>query len=153
MNWINILLGREGRINRKTFLIGLMPILLLFALSVFYLKFLTGILPLWADALIPLVISLEGLFFLANLSLKRMHDYGRSAPYLGFLFSPLIVATLFLVQQKFITLKAYEVAVIAYTILISLAVIAFLWMLIEMLFLRSDEQTNSYGPPPVATKQ
>ena len=150
MNWINLLLGSKGRINRKRFLVGLLPILLLLALLVLFLKYLTGILPGWANIVIPLLIALEALYFLANLSIKRMHDYGRSAHYLWFLFSPLIIAGLFMIQQKFFHLQSYEWAVVIYTLLISLALIGFLWMLVEMVFLRSHEQDNQYGPSPNA---
>jgi uncharacterized membrane protein YhaH (DUF805 family) len=152
MNWINLLLGSKGRINRKTFFVGLVPILVLFGLLVLYIKLLTGILPSWADILIPALIALEALHFLSRLSLKRMHDYGRSAFYQWYLFSPLIIVGLVLIQQKFFHLQSYEGAVLIYTVLISLAVIAFFWMLIEMMFRRSDEQENKYGPPPTSTE-
>ncbi len=148
MNWINLLLGTKGRINRKTFIIGLVPILLLFALVYVYLKFLTGLLPRWADIALPTLIALEALYFTANLATKRMHDYGRSAHYLWLLFAPLILTVGFLFQQKFIALKTYEGAVVIYTILASLALLTFFWMLIEMLFLRSHEQKNRFGTPP-----
>ena len=148
MNWINLLLGTKGRINRKSFLLGLLPIALLFVLLVLYLKFLSGILPGWANSLIPALIALEALYFLANLSIKRMHDYGRSAHYLWLLFAPILFVAVFLIQQKFFPLPSYEGAVVIYTILVSLALITFFWMLIEMMFLRSHEQKNSYGSPP-----
>ncbi len=146
MNWINLLLGSRGRINRKMFLLGLLPVLVLLALAGLYLKMLTGILPRWADILIPALIKLEALHFFSRVSIKRMHDYGRSAHYLWLLFSPLLVTALFLAQQKFFPLKSYEGAVVIYTILISLAVIAFFWMLVEMTFLRGHTTDNKYGP-------
>ncbi len=152
MNWINLLLGYKGRINRTSFLVGLLPVLVLLALLVWYLKYLSGVLPAWADILIPSLIALEALYFAANLSIKRMHDYGRSALWLGLLFSPLFVTIILFVQQKYIPLASYEGAVVVYTTLISLAMVCFLWMLIEMLFLRSHEQDNQYGPSPNAEK-
>ena len=142
-------MATKGRINRKTFLMGLVPILILFALLYIYLKYLTGLLPLWAEIALPTLIALEALYFSANLSTKRMHDYGRSGYFLWFLFAPLLFAALFLFQQKFVPLKSYEGAVVIYTILISLAMICFLWMLVEMLFLRSNEEKNRFGPPPL----
>ena len=148
MNWINLLLGTKGRINRKTFLIGLVPILVLLTVLYVYLKFLTGFLPRWADMALPLLIALEAFYFTANLSTKRMHDYGRSGHYLWLLFAPLILTGGFLFQQKFVPLKSYEGAVVVYTVLISLAMLTFLWMLVEMLFLRSHEQKNRFGTPP-----
>jgi len=149
MNWNHLLLGTKGRINRKTFLIGLVPILVLFALLYIYLKTLTGLLPRWADIALPLLIALEAFYFSANLATKRMHDYGRSGRYLWLLFAPLLIMTLFLFQQKFVPLKSYEGAVVLYIILISLAMLSCLWMLIEMLFLRSHEQENRFGTPPI----
>ena len=146
MNWIDLLLATKGRIKRRTYLIGLLPVLLLLALLTLYLRFLTGIVPAWANAIIPALIAVEALYFTANLSIKRMHDYGRSAGWLLLLFSPLIIAACFLIQQKYFPLQSYEGAVVVYTTLISLAFIGFLWMLIEMLFLRSSEQDNRYGP-------
>ena len=148
MNWNNLLLGSKGRINRKTWLIGLLPIFVLLALLVLYLKFLTGLLPGWANIAIPAAIALEALYFTARLSIKRMHDYSRSAHYLWLLFAPLIVAALFLLQQKFFPLQSHEGSVIIYTVLISLAFITFLWMLSELMFRRPDEHDNSYGPAP-----
>ncbi len=150
MNWIDLLLGTKGRINRKTFLIGLVPILVLLALLYIYLKMLTGFLPRWVDIALTLLIALEAFYFSANLATKRMHDYGRSGRYLWLLFAPLIFSALFLVQQKFIPLKTYEGVVVLYIILISLAMLSFLWMLTEMMFLRSNEQENRFGTPPNA---
>ncbi len=148
MNWIHLLLGTKGRITRKSFLLGLLPILALTGFLIFYLRFLTGILPAWSNFLIPALLAAEVLYFTANLSLKRMHDYGRSAGWLLMLFSPLIVAAGFLFQQKYIPLQSYEGAVVLYTSLISMACVGFLWMLIEMAFLRSHEKDNRYGPSP-----
>ncbi len=148
MNWIHLLLGNKGRIARKSFLLGLLPILVLIGLLIFYLRFLTGILPTWANIVIPVLLAVEALYFTANLSLKRMHDYGRSAGWLLMLFSPLIVVAGFLLQQKYFPLQSYDGAVVLYTSLISLAFVGFLWMLTEMLFLRSHEKDNRYGPAP-----
>ncbi|MCP4934732.1 MAG: DUF805 domain-containing protein [bacterium] len=150
MNWIHLLLGTKGRITRKSFLLGLLPILALLGFLVFYLRYLTGILPAWANIIIPTLLTVEAAYFTANLSLKRMHDYGRSAGWLLMLFSPLIVVAGFLIQQKYIPLQSYEGAVVLYTMAISLAFIGFLWMLTEMLFLRSHEKDNRYGPSPHA---
>ena len=148
MNWTNLLLGSKGRINRKSWWVGLLPILVLLVLVVLYLKFLTGILPGWANIMIPAAIALEALYFTANLSVKRMHDYGRSAHFLWLLFAPLIVAALFLLQQKYFPLQTHEEAVLIYTVLISLAIITCLWMLVEMGFLRSTSGGDAYGPAP-----
>ncbi|MCF6200417.1 MAG: hypothetical protein L3J67_13735, partial [Hyphomicrobiaceae bacterium] len=68
MNWIDLLLGTKGRINRKTFLIGLVPILVLLALLYIYLKMLTGFLPRWVDIALTLLIALEAFYFSANLA-------------------------------------------------------------------------------------
>lgn len=148
MNWINLLLSTKGRINRKAFMIGLLPILLLVVLLALYLRLLTGILPNWADLVIPILIALEALFFFLNLSAKRLHDIGHSTFFLLLLVSPLFVAAGFFLQQKYFPLQSYEGAVVIYTMLISLGLIAFFWMLIEMFFRRSEEQSNKYGPPP-----
>ncbi len=148
MNWIHLLLGTKGRIARKSFLLGLLPVLLLVGILTFYLRFLTGILPAWANIAVPALIAVEALYFLANLSIKRMHDYGRSAGWSLVLFSPLAVIAGFLLQQKYFPLQSYEVAVVVYTTLISMAFVGFLWMLTEMLFLRSHEKGDRYGPSP-----
>lgn len=148
MNWINLLLSHKGRINRKSFMLGLLPVVLLFGLVFVYLKYLTGMLPLWADIAITAIIALEALHFLSRLAIKRLHDFGRSGHFQWILFSPLLVAAIFLVQQKFFHLQSYEWAVIIYTVMFSLAMIGFFWMLVEMIFRRSDEQANAYGPPP-----
>ncbi len=153
MNWINLLLSSKGRINRARFIFGLLPIAVLLTLVIVYLKYLTGILPGWADMLISVLITIEACYFFAKLSMKRMHDYGRSAHYLWLLFAPLLFVGLFFIQQKFFHLTSYEGAVVVYTIVFSLAVIAFLWMLVEMLFLRSDVNSNKYGPAPLAKKK
>ncbi len=148
MNWVNLLLHTKGRITRKSFVLGLLPIFVLIGFVIFYLRFLTGSLPAWANIAIPALLAAEVLYFTANLSLKRMHDYGRSAGWLLMLFSPLIVVASFLLQQKYIPLQSYEGAVVLYTSLISLAFVGFLWMFTEMLFLRSHEKDNRYGPAP-----
>ncbi len=145
MNWTRLLLSARGRINRLTFLSGLLPVIFLLALVWFYLEKLTGLLPRWADILLPAAIALEALYFLACLAAKRMHDYGRPAHFLWLLFSPLIVTGLFLIQQKYFHLSSYEGAVVVYTVLFSLAMLAFLWMLVELIFLRSDQNDNRFG--------
>ncbi len=148
MNWIHLLLGTKGRIARKSYLLGLLPILALIGFLVFYLRFLTGMLPAWANIVIPALLAVEALYFTANLSIKRLHDIGRSAGWLLMLFSPLIVVAGFLIQQKYFPLQSYQGAVVLYTSAISMAFIGFLWMLTEMLFLRSHEKDNRYGPSP-----
>ena len=153
MNWTNLLLGTKGRIARKTYIIGLLPVLVLFTLLVLYLRYLTAFLPGWANIVIPTLIAAEALYFTSTLSIKRMHDYGRSAGWLLVLFSPLFIIAGFLLQQKFYPLQSYEGAVVFYTSAISLTIICFLWMLTEMLFLRSHEQENRYGPSPHASSE
>ena len=152
MDWKYLLLSNEGRINRKSYLDGLLPVAALAGLLYLYLKFFTGILPTGADWLISGQIVIVALYLLSNISIKRMHDYGRSAVYLLHFYAPLIVAAIFLVQQKFFPLKSHEGSIVIYTMAVTLAVITFFWMVLEMFFRRSDEDANDYGPPPGDTK-
>ena len=152
MNWTYLLLGQKGRINRRHFLLGLLPITLLLALVWLFLTRLTGLLPRWATIALPAIITLEALYFLACLSIKRLHDYGRPAHYLWLLFSPMIFVALFSVQQKFIPLQAYgllltKMVINLYIVLTLLVLLAFLWIFGEMLLRRGDPQKNRFGAP------
>lgn len=148
MNWIELLLSGAGRINRKTYLIGLIPVAILFGLLYLFLGYVAALLPGWGRLVIGGLLAVEALYFFAALSVKRMHDYGRSALFLAALFSPLFVVAAFLVQQKYFPLKTHEPSVVIYTILIVLAMVLFFWMLSEMLFRSSDEGDNGFGPAP-----
>lgn len=137
MNWFTLLLSCEGQIKRRPYLIGLLPVLLLFVLAFLYARFVKGALPLWADLLVMAAIALEALYFLTCLSLKRLRDIGRPDWFVAVMLSPLLVAAFFLVQQKFFPLGNYEVAVPLYTTAIVLAVTGLLWVLVELMFRRS----------------
>lgn len=148
MNWTTLLLSGRGRINRLTLLLGLLPVVLLLALVLVHQKYLTGLLPHWADIALSSVITLEALYFLACLAAKRMHDYDRPAHFLWLLFSPLILAVVMIVQQKYFPLPSYNWAARFYIVAICLVVLAFLWMMVEMLFRRGDEHENRFGAVP-----
>ena len=141
MNWSNLLFSFEGRINRKAYLLGLLPVLVLFALLYLYASYLAGSQSTTINGIIMGIVALVALFFFTSLSIKRFNDIGRPAWFLGLLYSPLIIAAIFLLQQKFFPMQKHEAAVLIYTVLIVLAVTAFLWMLVEMLFRRPKEES------------
>lgn len=136
MNWTNLLLSTEGRIDRTRFVIGLLPVLALIALVYVYGGYVKGSLPA-IDWLVMGAISLEALYFLTCLGAKRLRDIARPQWFLVILYSPLAVAAVFLVQQKFLPLKTHELSVTVYTAAIMLALIGFLWILAELLFRRT----------------
>jgi uncharacterized membrane protein YhaH (DUF805 family) len=148
MNWSDLLLNFSGRISRKAFLAGLVPILLLVGGLYVFLNYARAGLEMKWQLLLGGFIALEAIYFLAALAAKRMHDYGRPTMFLALLFSPLLVAAVFLTQQKYIPLQNNEMAVVAYTLLIVTAMTLSGWMTAELIFRRSDEKANAFGQPP-----
>lgn len=140
MNWTNLLLSTRGRVDRTRFLIGLLPVLALLGLVYVYGRYVAGALPA-VDWLVMAAIALEALYFLVCLGLKRLRDIGRPLWFMAILFLPLLVAAVFLVQQKFLPTASHEMTATLYTAAIVLAMIGFLWILAELLFRRSDAET------------
>ena len=139
MNWTTILLNSKGRIRRVAFWLGLLPVGALAGLIYLYARFVSGALPGWVNMLVMALVAVEALYFLAMLAAKRLRDVGRPQVFIAILYSPLLVAALFLLQQKFMPFLPPKPLVPFYTVAITMAITGFFWIMAEMMFRRSTD--------------
>lgn len=145
----------EGRISRKSFWFGLLVII---ALSIVVSW---ALLPLALSGGIGIQLLLFALSFallypMVAVAVKRLHDRNKAAvPWAIIFFAPGVLANFlstFKIGYSTIELVGQQIPVpgtAAYIVLL-LAMVAGLWMLIELGFLRGTKGTNQYGEDPLA---
>jgi uncharacterized membrane protein YhaH (DUF805 family) len=148
MDWVNLLFGTEGRINRAKYWLAVLVYLLVWMVAgaIVHAAAPRSIAPL-ANSLVALAIVVSGAFVV----IKRLHDRGK----LGWWLIPLHIAPGILLFGGFmmalmaIPLKSADALVAGY--LVSLAGLAlFVWALVELACLRGTVGPNEYGSDPLA---
>ncbi|WP_312147279.1 DUF805 domain-containing protein [Brevundimonas sp.] len=105
-----------------------------------------------------LAVGLNGLLFIVGAAMawnllgavvRRLHDRGKSGLWLLLFFGPhaavvALISRIPLSEQKMFTLAMVLGMVVAAPFLV--------WGMVEIFCLRGREQTNCYGPDPLATK-
>lgn len=143
----------EGRIDRKTWWIGVIVLFVALLVLGVILSVLFG------DGLIGrllgFAIGIAALYPGAALASQRLHDRGRPMmPRVALFFGPgLIVSFLntFNIGYRPMRLPGGEVMMtpnLLVTLLSLLALGAFVWAVVELGVLKGDPEANAYGPPP-----
>ncbi len=158
----------EGRISRKSWWIGqlvLMAVSLALALPLFWL-FGVSIDFYWNDepstpktALVELIVFLVTLRPFLAIDIKRIHDRRRTA----YLIVPMYLFELFMMAMdglgknlftSYLDPRTQDITnlplLIMLTIALAVMVLYFIWMIIELGFLRGTKGDNKYGPDPLA---
>ena len=142
----------DGRIDRKTWWIGVVILFVALVIVSVILGFLFG------DGLIGrllvMLLGLAALWPAAALAVKRLHDRGRPAlPRVALFFGPGMIVNFlntFNIGYRPMRIPGGDVVMAPGLVVSALslaALAAFVWALVELGFLKGDEGPNAYGPP------
>ena len=166
MNFSQIYLSGEGRLNRKGFWISAIGL----AIMLLFLLFLIGVLLIpfggsdtkFGAKLLGLISAAIGLYPSYNIVLKRLHDRGRPENLVWVFLVPGIASTLFQVleisgrYQKTVFLGQESLAFAPNGLGMLISLITFgigIWALIELGILPGEKSRNAHGPDPSAPYQ
>ncbi len=142
----------DGRINRQTWWIGTVILFVALVILSVILAFLFG--DGFLGRLIGLVVGLGALYPAVALASKRLHDRGKPMmPWVALFFGPgALVSFLNTFNIGFRPMRMGGEAVMAPGLIVSalslVALLAFIWALVELGFLKGQPEPNAYGPPP-----
>jgi uncharacterized membrane protein YhaH (DUF805 family) len=142
MNFTSLFTSFSGRINRARYWIG---ILILFALScIMWFGALTALI----DGNIGLIVVLMvfGLLLFAisiPITVKRLHDRGKSGHYAWLLYGSSVVGGAVDPWTQTMQIDPFGMIVALITVVIGL------WFFIELGFFRGTPGPNAYGPDPL----
>jgi uncharacterized membrane protein YhaH (DUF805 family) len=142
----------NGRINRATYWLGtiiLIVVMLLIAFGVGGLLGVSIMAPDFRFKLISLVLGALVLYPAAAMMVKRLHDRDRPAGLAGFFLAPGLIKNL----TDVIGVTGNPAAPNILDFLLGvLAFIAGIWVFVDLGCLRGSTGTNQYGPDPLAEK-
>ena len=157
MNWRQLFFGFNGRINRKPYWLGALTLILIGAAGVLGASFVTalskeGTLPLPAEIGAGLLIAVVGLvlFGLLTLSVKRLHDRGRSGNWMAFYLGAAGALAALNVGLGGLLDGSQQIGPIDVGLgFNAVGMLIGLWYLIDLGFRKGEPGTNRYGANPL----
>lgn len=147
MNFGNLYNSFEGRIGRKQFWIGFIPLVLVGAGILFLSLYAVGEDNLWVFRLNKFIIMLIFMYPLMALGVKRLHDRGKHGYAVWIFFIPWFlhqITNLLEITGDPLTLNSLDLIFISINLAITL------WFLVDLGVMRGERNTNQYGPDPAA---
>ena len=145
MNLGNLYTNFDGRIGRKQFWIGLIPLILVQVGILFLALYAVGEDNLWVFRLNKFVVMLIFMYPLMALGVKRLHDRGRHGYAVLIFFIPWLlhqVANLLEITGDPISLNSLDLIFLSINLAIGI------WFFVDLGVLRGETRTNQYGPDP-----
>lgn len=143
----------DGRIDRKTWWIGVIVLFVALLVLSLVLGFLFG--DGFIGRVISLLVGLAAIYPAAALATKRLHDRGKPMlPRVALFFAPgALVSLLDAVRLGYRPVQLPDGDVVMMpgglvTILGLVSLGVLIWAVIELGILKGDPEPNSYGPPP-----
>jgi len=145
MNFGNLYTSFEGRISRKPFWIGFIPLVAVMIGILFLSLYAVGEQDLWVFRLNKFIVMLIFMYPLMALGVKRLHDRGRPGYVVIFFFVPWLlhqITNLVGLTGDATSLNSLDLIFISLNMLISI------WFFVDLGLLRGQRTTTQYGPDP-----
>ena len=145
MNFGSLYTSFEGRIGRKQFWIGFIPLVAVMLIILFLSLYAVGEQDLWVFRLNKFIVMLIFMYPLMALGVKRLHDRGRPGYVVIVFFIPWLlhqITNLLEITGDFTSLNSLDLVFFLVNLLISI------WFIVDLGFLRGTRNTNQYGPDP-----
>jgi uncharacterized membrane protein YhaH (DUF805 family) len=139
----------EGRINRKSYWIGLLALIIVMMVVMFGALFLVGgsiVANDFQTRMITFVLQLAFLYPSAALMVKRLHDRNRPGYFAAFLLVPVVIKAV--TDLMGMTGSPVDQNALDYLLNIIIFVVS-IWFFIELGCLRGTVGPNQYGPDPL----
>jgi uncharacterized membrane protein YhaH (DUF805 family) len=144
MSFGNLYTSFDGRIGRKQFWIGFIPLVVIMVAILFLSLFATNETDQWVFRLCKFVVMLIFMYPLMAVGVKRLHDRGKHGYVVWIFFIPWFLHQLTNLSE--ITggaeLNALDLIFISINLAISI------WFFVDLGCLRGERRTNQYGPDP-----
>lgn len=163
MGWKHLFFGFDGRIGRQQFWVGLLALVIaqtinFLIIMLLYLAIYEAIYPNWSENLrtieilaiafpIYIIWFLMGLWPSLAIFTKRWHDRSKSG-WWNLITPPLTIPTEIALDATF-GVSGDDTGLLS-TLIGLVYVVAFVWTLIELGFLRGTKGPNQYGHDPLA---
>jgi uncharacterized membrane protein YhaH (DUF805 family) len=149
LNYIWLIFGLKGRINRARFLVVQLALLTVWLL---WLKFQPDVSAQWVALLFDWAVTIALIWINTTTTVKRLHDRNRSGWWavgifvlhrVAFVYYGLFFGSYFGVDISLLTEWLLVTLVIAMSLLGT-------WVFIELFFLIGTDGSNRFGPDPLA---
>ena len=145
MNFGNLYTSFAGRIGRKQFWIGFVPLVVVMVVILFLSLYAVGETDQWVFRLNKFIVMLIFMYPLMALGVKRLHDRGRPGYAVLVFFIPWLlhqITNLLEITGDFTSLNSLDLVFHMVNLLISI------WFFVDLGILRGQRNTNQYGPDP-----
>jgi len=145
MGFGNLYTSFDGRIGRKQFWIGFIPLVLVMTAILFLSLFAVNETDQWVFRLNKFIVMLIFMYPLMALGVKRLHDRGRPGYVVWIFFIPWFlhqITNLLEITGDNLNLNSLDLIFISINLAISI------WFFIDLGCLRGERRTNQYGPDP-----
>jgi uncharacterized membrane protein YhaH (DUF805 family) len=145
MNIGNLYTSFDGRIGRKQFWVGFLPLLLVMVGILFLSLYAVGETDQWVFRLNKFILMLIFMYPLMALGVKRLHDRGKHGYAVWIFFIPWFlhqITNLLEITGDNLSLNSLDLIFLSINLAITI------WFFIDLGLMRGERRTNQYGPDP-----